>query len=95
MTPERFEVLVDTLAGVAAAQVVVIETLHEHRLLDKRHFAHAFGRALDTLVPELRGGMVESVLRDMRDRCLNAPEGGDAGLREWLRGLARERRAAG
>lgn len=87
---ERFDALLDTLAGIAAAQVVVIETLHEHRLLDKRHFAHAFGRALDTLAPELRGGMVENVLRDMRDRCLNLPAGAQADLREWLRALAED-----
>ena len=87
---ERFDALLDTLAGIAAAQVVVIETLHEHRLLDKRHFAHAFGRALDTLAPELRGGMVENVLRDMRDRCLNLPAGAQADVREWLRALAKD-----
>lgn len=87
---ERFDVLLDTLAGIAAAQVVMIETLHEHRLLDKRHFAHAFGRALDTLAPELRGGMVENVLRDMRDRCLNLPAGAQADMREWLRALAQD-----
>jgi len=71
---------------------VLVETLHEHRIMDKTHFAHAFGRALDTLAPELRGGMVENVLRDMRDRCLNLPAGGDADVREWLRGLARDSR---
>ena len=87
MTPERFDTLLETLAGIAAAQVVVIETLHEHRLLDKRHFAHAFGRALDTLAPELRGGMVESVLRDMRDRCLNLPADQRPDVRAWLREL--------
>ena len=84
MAQRRFDALLETLAGIAAAQVVMIETLHEHRLLDKRHFAHAFGRALDTLAPELRGGMVENVLRDMRDRCLNLPPGGEAGMRAWL-----------
>ena len=87
MTPGRFEALLETLAGIAAAQVVVIETLHEHRLLDKRHFAHAFGRALDTLAPELRGGMVENVLRDMRDRCLNMPADRQPDVRAWLREL--------
>lgn len=90
MSAARFdEALLETLAGIAAAQVVVIETLHEHRMLDKRHFAHAFGRALDTLAPELRGGMVENVLRDMRDRCLNLSGSGNPEVREWLRGLAR------
>jgi hypothetical protein len=90
VNPGRFETLLETLAGIAAAQVVVIETLHEHRLLDKRHFAHAFGRALDALAPELRGGMVENVLRDMRDRCLNLPGDGNPEVRAWLRALARE-----
>ena len=89
MSDDRFGTLLETLAGVAAAQVVVIETLHEHRLLDKRHFAHAFGRALDTLAPELRGGMTEAVLRDMRDRCLNLPAGARADMHAWLHELVR------
>jgi len=64
--------------------MVVIETLHEHRVLDRRHFAHAFGRVLDRLAPELRGGMVEHTLRDLRDRCMNVRAGGLADLQAWL-----------
>jgi len=92
---ERFDALLETLAGIAAAQVVVIETLHEHRLLDKRHFAHAFGRALDTLAPELRGGMVEKVLAEMRERCMNLPAGAQSDVRAWLEELVRARGARG
>jgi hypothetical protein len=66
--------------------VVLIETLHEHGVLDKRHFAHAFGRALDGLAAEHRGGMIEHTLRNLRDRCMNLRPGeGDA--REWLERL--------
>jgi len=50
--------LVETLAGLAAANIVIIETLHEHHVIDKTHFVHAFGRALDGLALEHRGGMV-------------------------------------
>ena len=76
--------LIDTLAGLAAANVVLIETLHEHQVIDKTHFAHAFGRALDGLAPEHRGGMVEHVLRNMRDRCMNLPAGKGSDAQEWL-----------
>ena len=83
---EPLPTLVETLAGLAAAQMVMIETLHEQRVLDKTHFAHAFARALDTLAPEHRGGMVEHVLKNLRDRCMNLrPDDGDA--REWLQRL--------
>jgi hypothetical protein len=34
--------------------------------------------------------MVENVLRDMRDRCLNLPGDGNPEVRAWLRALARE-----
>lgn len=86
--PSReFEALLETLVGLAAANVVVIETLHEHRVLDRRHFAHAFGRVLDTLAPELRGGMVEHTLRDLRDRCMNVRAGNLSDLRLWLERL--------
>jgi len=82
----EFDSLLDTLAGLAAANVVMIETLHEHGVVDKRHFAHAFGRALDTLAPEHRGGMVELTLRNLRDRCMNLPAGGaPSDAQEWLR----------
>ena len=83
---ERFEALLETLAGLAAANIVLVETLHEHKVLDKTHFAHAFGRALDGLSPEHRGGMIEHVLKNLRDRCMNL-RAGDADAHEWLRKL--------
>jgi hypothetical protein len=83
----EFDSLLETMAGLAAANIVLIETLHEQGVVDKRHFAHAFGRALDTLAPEHRGGMIEHVLRNMRDRCMNLPAGEASGAQEWLRQL--------
>ena len=91
----EFDALLDTLAGLAAANVVMIETLHEHGVMDKRHFAHAFARALDGLAPEHRGGMVEHTLQNLRDRCMNLPTGAQGDVRAWLEGLARERAARG
>ena len=80
----EFDSLLDTLAGLAAANIVLVETLHERGVLDKSHCAHAFARALDTLAPEHRGGMVEHVLRNLRDRCMNLPPRGASDAREWL-----------
>ena len=77
--------VVETLAGLAAANMVMIETLHEHGVLDKRHFAHAFARALDGLAPEHRGGMVEHVLHNLRDRCMNLR--GESDAQQWLNKL--------
>jgi hypothetical protein len=84
--PDR--ALIDTLAGLAAANVVLIETLHEHHVIDKTHFAHAFARALDGLAPEHRGGMIEQVLRNLRDRCMNL-RAGESDAQEWLRSILR------
>ena len=78
--------MLETLAGLAAANMVLVETLHEHHVLDKTHFAHAFARALDGLAPEHRGGMVEHVLQNLRDRCMNL-RAGDSDAHEWLRKL--------
>ena len=86
MDERDFETLLETLAGLAAANVVMIETLHEHGVMDKRHFAHAFARALDGLAPEHRGGMVEHTLKNLRDRCMNL-RAGDADARDWLQRL--------
>jgi len=83
---EPDQTLIETLAGLAAANVVMIETLHEHNVIEKTHFAHAFARALDGLAPEHRGGMVEHVLRNLRDRCMNL-RAGDSNAQEWLRKL--------
>jgi hypothetical protein len=83
----EFDSLLETLAGLAAANVVLIETLHERGVVDKTHFAHAFARALDTLAPEHRGGMIEHVLTNMRDRCMNLRAGGASDAKEWLRQL--------
>jgi hypothetical protein len=81
----EFDSLLETMAGLAAANIVLIETLHEKGIVDKTHFAHAFARALDTLAPEHRGGMIEHVLRNMRDRCMNLPSGGASDADAWLR----------
>ena len=81
----EFDSLLEALAGLAAANVVLIETLHEKGVVDKTHFAHAFARALDTLSPEHRGGMIEQVLRNMRDRCMNLPAGEPSDAKEWLK----------
>jgi hypothetical protein len=82
----EFDSLLETIAGLAAANIVMIETLHEQGIVDKTHFAHAFGRALDGLAPEHRGGMVELTLRNLRDRCMNLPAGGrPSDAQEWLR----------
>ena len=86
MTRE-FDALLETLAGLAAANMVLVETLHEHGVIDKSHFAHAFARALDTLAPEHRGGMIEQVLQNLRDRCMNLPPAGPSQAREWLEQL--------
>jgi hypothetical protein len=82
--PGEFDTLLETVAGLAAANIVIVETLHEHGILDKTHFAHAFGRALDTLAAEHRGGMIEHVLRNLRDRCMNLPPRGPSDAQEWL-----------
>lgn len=82
----QFEALLEALAGLAAVNIVLVETLHEHGVLDKTHFAHAFGRALDGLSPEHRGGMVEHVLKNLRDRCMNL-RAGDAAAQDWLKKL--------
>jgi hypothetical protein len=81
---KEFETLLETIVGLAAANMVIIETLHEHRVLDRRHFAHAFARVLDRLSPELRGGMVERTLQDLRDRCMNVRGGALSDLQAWL-----------
>jgi hypothetical protein len=89
----EFDALLETIAGLAAANIVMVETLHEHRIIDKTHFAHAFGRALDTLAPEHRGGMIEHTLRNLRDRCMNLPSGGaPSDAQEWLRSLTGSKR---
>jgi hypothetical protein len=87
MREQAFEALLDALAGLAAANIVLIEAMHEHGVLDKTHFAHAFGRALDGLSPELRGGMVEATLRNLRDRCMNMRAGTPSDAQEWLNRL--------
>jgi hypothetical protein len=80
----QFDTLLEALAGLAAANIVLVETLHERGVLDKSHCAHALARALDTLAPEHRGGMIEHVLRNLCDRCMNLPPRGASDAREWL-----------
>jgi len=89
LNTKEFDALLEALAGLAAANMVLVETLHERGVLDKTHFAHAFARALDTLAPEHRGGMIEQVLRNLRDRCMDLPVGGPSDVQEWLKKFSR------
>jgi hypothetical protein len=89
----EFDSLLETLAGLAAANIVLVETLHERGVVDKTHFAHAFARALDTLAPEHRGGMIEHTLRNLRDRCMNLRSGSPSDAEEWLRTVVKQRDA--
>src|SRR3954468_6584930 len=88
----EFDTVLETLAGLAAANIVIVETLHEHGILDKTHFAHAFARALDTLAPEHRGGMIELTLRNLRDRCMNLSRGEPSDAQEWLSGITKKKK---
>ena len=45
----QFDTVLETLAGLAAANIVLVETLHEHGVLDKSHFAHARAQLADYL----------------------------------------------
>src|SRR3954454_4850850 len=85
----EFDTVLETLAGLAAANIVLVETLHVRGVLDKSHFAHALARALDTLAPEHRGGMIEHVLQSLRYRCMNLRRRGASDARQWLNEMLR------
>jgi len=79
----------ETPGQMREALSAIADACQERGVVDKSHFAHAFGRALDTLAPEHRGGMIEHVLQNLRDRCMNLPPRGESDAREWLDRLLR------
>lgn len=69
MTPEA-----EASTALLAAIVVLMETLHKHRVIDRKHFAHAFASALDNLEPELRTPVIVACLNNLKNSAIGDPD---------------------
>ena len=45
--------VITIISAMTVAQIVTINTLHAEGIVDRKHFAHAFARAIDALAPNL------------------------------------------
>jgi hypothetical protein len=89
---EVFEQLVSALT---VAQIVTVNTLHAQGVIDRKHFAHAFARAIDALAPNPRNRLLVVILQVVKNACMQYGAGEATGAQEWLRGLLDKDPASG
>jgi len=92
-TPSRgpsVEVIEQIISALTVAQIVTVNTLHAEGVIDRKHFAHAFARAIDALAPNPRNQLLVAILQVVKSAAMQSGNGEQADTREWLRKLLGE-----
>jgi len=83
----RAEVIEQIISALTVAQIVTVNTLHAEGIIDRKHFAHAFARAIDALAPNPRNTLLVAILQVMKSAAMHSGDGEPADTREWLHKL--------
>lgn len=89
-TPSRgpsIEVIEQIISAFTVAQIVTVNTLHAEGVIDKKHFAHAFARAIDALASNPRNQLLVAILQVIKSAAMQSGSGEPAETRAWLRRL--------
>lgn len=89
-TPSRglsSEVIEQIISAFTVAQIVTVNTLHAEGVIDKKHFAHAFARAIDALAPNPRNQLLVAILQVVKSAAMQSGNGEQADTQAWLRKL--------
>lgn len=81
------EVIEQIISAFTVAQIVAVSTLHAEGVIDKKHFAHAFARAIDALAPNPRNQLLVAILQVIKMAAMQSGSGEPAETRAWLRKL--------
>jgi hypothetical protein len=89
------ELIEQIVSALIVAQIVTVNTLHAQGILDRKHFAHAFARAIDMLAPNPRNQLLVVILQVIKSACMQSGAGEQTDVRAWLRGMLDQRPASG
>jgi RNA-binding protein YhbY len=81
------EVIEQIVSALTVAQIVTVNTLHAQGVIDRKHFAHAFARAIDALAPNPKNQLLVVILQVVKNACMQSGAEEATDLQAWLRGL--------
>jgi hypothetical protein len=81
------EVIEQMISAVTVAHIVMINTLHAQGVVDRKHFAHAFARAIDALAANPRNRLVTAIVQVIKNAAMQAAQGAQPDVQSWLRAL--------
>jgi len=79
----RAEVIEQIISTLTVAQIVTVNTLHAEGIVDRKHFAHAFARAIDALAPNPRNTLLVAILQVLKSAAMQSADGAPADTRAW------------
>jgi hypothetical protein len=84
---QSIEVIEQIISALTVGQIVTVNTLHAHGIIDRKHFAHAFARAIDTLSQNPRNRLLIAILQVMKNAAMPSSGAEQADTQAWLRKL--------
>jgi hypothetical protein len=81
------EVIEQIISALTVAQIVTVNTLHTEGVINRKHFAHAFARAIDALAPNPRNQLLVAILQIVKGAAMQSSNGEQADTQAWLRKL--------
>jgi hypothetical protein len=81
------EVIEQIVSALTVAQIVTVNTLHAQGVIDRKHFAHSFARAIDALAPNPKNRLLVVILQVVKNACMQSAPGDPSDMQAWLRGL--------
>lgn len=91
----RAEVIEQIISAMTVAQIVTINTLHAEGIVDRKHFAHAFSRAIDALAPNPRNALLVAILQVIKGAAMHSGDGEPPDTRALLHKLVDGKRSSG
>jgi len=91
----RAEVIEQIISAMTVAQIVTVNTLHAEGIVDRKHFAHAFARAIDALAPNPRNALLVAILQVIKGAAMQSGNGESADARAWLHKIVDGKQSSG
>ena len=85
------EVIEQVVSTLVISQVLLIDALHEHRMINKKYFAYAFARAADRLTSRPGFELVVRILKLLKVNCVHTEGSGQYAVDEWIERTLRAR----
>lgn len=84
MNLDNTQMVEQIISAISVGQIVILNTLHSQGVIDKRHFAHAFARAIDTINPNPNNRLLVAILQVTKNALLQTGQADQPNVQEWI-----------